>query len=65
MAYCWKEEFAVIDEDGDECGWYDELEAAIECAEANGRIRITRMRHYSTEYDDVWSAEDGLMEPDE
>lgn len=66
MAYCWKEEYAVHDVDDDVLAWFDELDEAMEYASGQATaVKIVRMRHYSTEYDDVWSTEDSPVEDDE
>lgn len=55
MAYCYKEEYAVYDKDGDAFGWFDTFEEAMSYVEEQvTAVKIVLMRHYSTEYEDIW-----------
>lgn len=54
MTYCWKEEFALVDDDGDEFAWFDDEDEAIEEAFFQGATKVTRIRHYADEREDIW-----------
>lgn len=54
MTHCWKTEYAVVDKGGDVLAYMETIEGAIEYAVIRKAEKIQRIRHWNTEYEDIW-----------